>query len=186
MSTENQIATSQKRDLFQASSYRLGYQQFPGKVHLVDDECSGRLMCGKKIKEVAGQLLRGFVYSVDCKGCLRASESRKNANEWKAKLDREIEERDRLREEKLRWYREVYLKSPEWRSLREKVLKRANYVCEGCGEKAATQAHHLTYDRVGGRDALRSRRGMPTMSRTDPRRCVAAFSVGRTFLKFID
>lgn len=41
-----------------------------------------------------------------------------------------------------------YLKSPEWKSKRKKVLKRANGTCEGCGERSATQVHHLTYKHV--------------------------------------
>lgn len=39
----------------------------------------------------------------------------------------------------------VYLASPEWKSKRERVLKRANRLCEGCLERQATQVHHLTY-----------------------------------------
>lgn len=42
-----------------------------------------------------------------------------------------------------------YLQSSTWREKRRKVLERANYVCEGCGEQKATEVHHLTYKRVG-------------------------------------
>lgn len=42
----------------------------------------------------------------------------------------------------------IYLRSPEWKSKRDKVLKRAGSICEGCGERAATQIHHLTYKHV--------------------------------------
>lgn len=38
-----------------------------------------------------------------------------------------------------------YLASPQWAAKRELVLKRANFVCEGCGERPAVAAHHLTY-----------------------------------------
>ena len=41
----------------------------------------------------------------------------------------------------------AYLASPEWKAKRDKVLKRANYVCEGCGDAKATVVHHLTYKR---------------------------------------
>lgn len=47
-----------------------------------------------------------------------------------------------------RWYN-AYLQSPEWARKRDKVLKRANGLCEGCGEAKAIQVHHKTYDRVG-------------------------------------
>lgn len=43
---------------------------------------------------------------------------------------------------------EAYLLSPEWKRRRELVLKRANYMCEGCGIKTAVQVHHLTYVRL--------------------------------------
>jgi hypothetical protein len=42
-----------------------------------------------------------------------------------------------------------YLRSPEWASKRALVFQRANGMCEGCGIREATQAHHLTYARVG-------------------------------------
>lgn len=38
-----------------------------------------------------------------------------------------------------------YLLSPVWRARRERVLMRANRLCEGCGDREATQAHHLRY-----------------------------------------
>jgi 5-methylcytosine-specific restriction endonuclease McrA len=41
-----------------------------------------------------------------------------------------------------------YLSSPEWRKKREAVLRRADFLCEGCGDATATQVHHLTYERV--------------------------------------
>jgi hypothetical protein len=39
----------------------------------------------------------------------------------------------------------VYLNSDDWRQKRTRVLQRAKGRCEGCGVKAATQVHHLTY-----------------------------------------
>ncbi len=44
---------------------------------------------------------------------------------------------------------EAHLKTPKWKTLRKRVIERANGICEGCGENKATQAHHLTYERVG-------------------------------------
>lgn len=51
---------------------------------------------------------------------------------------------------KNQWYKEYkeYLKSPEWKVKREKVLKRDNYICQGCLEKEATQVHHLSYKHI--------------------------------------
>jgi hypothetical protein len=39
-----------------------------------------------------------------------------------------------------------YLRSPTWRKIREKVLERANGLCELCGEPAA-EVHHLSYSK---------------------------------------
>lgn len=41
-----------------------------------------------------------------------------------------------------------YLASPQWALVREKVLKRANRICEGCLERPASEVHHLTYAHV--------------------------------------
>lgn len=40
-----------------------------------------------------------------------------------------------------------YLKSPQWREIRQAVLKRDNYICQGCLLVKATQVHHKTYER---------------------------------------
>lgn len=46
------------------------------------------------------------------------------------------------------WERyDAYLRSPEWKARRAKVLER-DPVCRGCGVRPSTQVHHLTYDRV--------------------------------------
>ena len=52
------------------------------------------------------------------------------------------------RQEKLEWFKEhsEYLQTPQWKSIRQKVLKRDNYLCQGCLESQATEVHHLTYD----------------------------------------
>ena len=51
------------------------------------------------------------------------------------------------REPKTRY--EEYLLSPEWNIIKSKVIKRAKYKCEGCGEDHRLEVHHLTYDRIG-------------------------------------
>lgn len=40
---------------------------------------------------------------------------------------------------------DVYVLTPAWQAIREKVLKRAKGICEGCAVRPASQAHHLTY-----------------------------------------
>ena len=41
-----------------------------------------------------------------------------------------------------------YLTTAIWRAKREHVLKHANYLCEVCRERPATEVHHVTYIRV--------------------------------------
>jgi 5-methylcytosine-specific restriction endonuclease McrA len=48
------------------------------------------------------------------------------------------------------WARyETHLKSPKWKAISRKVILRAQGMCEGCRSRPATQAHHLTYERMG-------------------------------------
>ena len=41
------------------------------------------------------------------------------------------------------------LQSNEWKIKRQKVIKRCNNICEGCGSNPVEEVHHLTYDRLG-------------------------------------
>lgn len=51
---------------------------------------------------------------------------------------------DQNRAERSEEYQE-YLQSEAWRKKRDRVMKRANFTCEGCGDARATEVHHLTY-----------------------------------------
>jgi 5-methylcytosine-specific restriction endonuclease McrA len=42
----------------------------------------------------------------------------------------------------------IYLSSSQWREKRQQVLKRDDYVCQGCLKSRATEVHHLTYNNV--------------------------------------
>lgn len=42
---------------------------------------------------------------------------------------------------------ELYFDTPEWRDLRQKVIKRANNICEKCTIYNIQNVHHLTYKR---------------------------------------
>jgi 5-methylcytosine-specific restriction endonuclease McrA len=70
----------------------------------------------------------------------------KARDNYRSQLYREHEIKEK--KEWFDWY-DTYLKSPMWAKKRAVVLKRANYICEGCLEKPATQVHHLTYKHVG-------------------------------------
>ena len=67
------------------------------------------------------------------------------------KLDEEKKRLAGIEARKENFFREydIYLKSPQWKYLRERVLKRENYMCQGCGFRKATEVHHTTYENVG-------------------------------------
>jgi 5-methylcytosine-specific restriction endonuclease McrA len=50
-------------------------------------------------------------------------------------------------EEKAAWLKEhdEYLRTPEWKAKRDKVLTRDRGICQGCLESSAVHVHHLTY-----------------------------------------
>ena len=67
------------------------------------------------------------------------------------RIDREIERIDAKAAEQAAW-RERYdrhIGSTKWRQIADRVLLRADYLCEGCLSARATQVHHLTYDHMG-------------------------------------
>lgn len=47
--------------------------------------------------------------------------------------------------ERRAWYRNDFLRSPEWRVLRDRVMERAKWVCESCLSEPASDVHHTTY-----------------------------------------
>lgn len=42
-----------------------------------------------------------------------------------------------------------YLKSDKWRTIRNKILNRCKYICEGCLIREAVHVHHITYNNIG-------------------------------------
>jgi hypothetical protein len=45
-----------------------------------------------------------------------------------------------------------YLKSPEWRSLKNQVIKERGSACQLCGITKQLHLHHMTYKRLGRED----------------------------------
>ena len=58
------------------------------------------------------------------------------------------EDEEERRREKETWWRNYneYLQSPAWQSKRGKVLRRDDFICQGCFTNEATEVHHLTYE----------------------------------------
>lgn len=61
---------------------------------------------------------------------------------------------EKKRKRRRDYYRNVYLKSDDWRRKRYVVLKRDNWQCVYCGERA-TQVHHKKYARNIGREPIK-------------------------------
>mgnify|MGYP002530115466 CR=1 FL=1 len=60
-----------------------------------------------------------------------------------------------LRRKRRREYYKEYLKSDAWKRKRYVVLKRDNWVCQYCGDKA-TEVHHKKYARINiGREPIK-------------------------------
>ncbi len=70
-------------------------------------------------------------------------------NEEKNRIDREYNAKRAKKETESYKNYSKYLKSQEWKRKREKVIARANGLCEGCLENPAEVVHHLNYDHVG-------------------------------------
>lgn len=59
-----------------------------------------------------------------------------------------MDERTQVQRQRRQFYVQ-HLQSPKWRSIRSRVMQRAGGQCEGCGQSAAREVHHLTYDHLG-------------------------------------
>ena len=46
-------------------------------------------------------------------------------------------------------HKKLYLKSPEWKSVRRLVLSRDNHCCKACTSTSSLNIHHITYKRLG-------------------------------------
>lgn len=73
----------------------------------------------------------------------------KEAAEWRAQMhahQAKIEYLETTRETRRVRYANWLRTSPEWRSVRARVMRRANFVCECCLEAEARDVHHETYE----------------------------------------
>lgn len=119
-----------------------------GKTHLVNDEDESKSVCGRSLDGMGGQEV---AWKANCKSCLNGVESRARAADREAQYQKEQADREAARKaEREDWMRNysAYLASPEWKARRFKVMRRANGICEGCGDAPAVQVHHRTYAHV--------------------------------------
>ena len=141
---------NQQRNLWAANPHEYG----PGKVHIIDDEEPRKTYCGRFLEAIPGSPLKQG--RATCKTCLNGVVARPERRAQQETYEREYaairaaEEAQRAedRREWFSWY-STYLRSPAWRERSASVIRRAGGVCEGCGKRPATQAHHPTYVHVG-------------------------------------
>lgn len=55
------------------------------------------------------------------------------------------------RDRRFEWLKrhDAVMASPEWKLRRQKVFARCNSICEGCGDRPASEVHHLSYEHLG-------------------------------------
>jgi hypothetical protein len=64
-----------------------------------------------------------------------------STREWREKNDKTTSERKKFYDE--------YMRSEKWQEIRQLILQRDNYQCQGCRQRRAVQVHHLTYAHLG-------------------------------------
>ena len=132
------------------------HQWGPGQTHLFHEDGT-KTACGKLLASIPGKPVEAAEYT--CRACAQAVITRENREKseraWQARQEQYLagqaaRERNQAARERKWWsWYQAYLQSPEWKQRRAAVLERARHVCEGCGVRLATQAHHLTYAHVG-------------------------------------
>jgi len=120
-----------------------------GSTHYVD-QC---LRCGAQLQsykhdsnEVAQAKLRGVIPDYDEE--LRDKFTELASANYREQVACYREEREDADLTWWQWYNE-YLKSPKWSVKRTAVLRRDQHICQGCRNRRAMHAHHLTYRHVG-------------------------------------
>ena len=132
-----------KRLLFYADAHKWGI----GHVHALDGE-QERMLCGRLRSKTPGRVVFDYPDEINCGQCLRSiatqAEREQRQREWEQQRAEREQARVRERAEWDRAYRE-YLRSEIWLKKRRLVMRRAGGMCEGCGERRATEVHHMTY-----------------------------------------
>lgn len=107
-----------------------------GTKHL----CTQCLVCGAKTDGSAWVTQRG----IDMAQVRPFDEGLCDAYQRRAAEERKVAAAADQRRRHLE--REQYIRnSPEWWSIRERVMRRDNHWCQACFEKPATEVHHTTY-----------------------------------------
>lgn len=120
--------------------------------------CRQCLLCGERVGNWIPKGHPDILKIVDAEPFDETLQERKREEgfaQWQEEMRRQREALAHQREQEYQQQQrerqakyEAYLRTPQWRAIRDAVLKRANGVCEGCGKQRATQVHHLTYEHI--------------------------------------
>jgi hypothetical protein len=130
---------AKKVALLRADPHRWGN----GLVHQIDDGRDSTL-CGQSPARCPGTRFDGPQSLITCKRCKSSIESTARYQQYQEDQRRIERQREADRAQWHVLYAE-YLRGGVWRDKRARVLRRANGVCEGCGDKASLQVHHTRY-----------------------------------------
>ena len=109
------------------------------------DACGDAQLERRQLKNAAGVLL----HCLQCMNCGRHTCHKVKRDESNPpELDRELAQRgeETIREARRMEY-QIYLRTPEWITLRERVKQR-DKTCQGCLAAPIEDVHHLTYEHV--------------------------------------
>jgi hypothetical protein len=135
--------------------YRYHYSD--GGVLQLFNQCTS---CGKRadkggslkhstIDNFKEKVIRGEINKFDDDLYKNKSSVYENYNKYLGlKYYKKQQEREEEREhDKTEWFKKhnEYLLTDQWKAIRLKVLKRDNFLCQGCLEAPATEVHHLDY-----------------------------------------
>lgn len=105
------------------------------------------LNCGELIgSAISSRTIPQNVIDADVN--LRELNKKLRSDAYEAIFQKHIKIQKRESDDRAKWYGK-YLKSNAWKDKRQKVLERANGLCEGCRDAEPTAVHHLTYDHLG-------------------------------------
>ena len=147
-----------KVDKFTKIHYCPNYCRGSIKLDVCNHESKHMARVGKSIRyqcsdggEYVGQFVSTKGYDIDNLPDGRVmNDAYKSRNERTTPKVRNIFKRYNDKSETDWWDKyDAYLSSEKWKSKRDKVLKRDNYLCQACLENKATEVHHKTYRYVG-------------------------------------
>ena len=125
--------------LLRADPHRWGN----GLVHQIDDGRDSTL-CGQSPARCPGTRFSGPQSLITCKRCKSSIESAARYAQYQEEQHRSERQRESDRAQWHVLYAE-YLRSEAWKEKRSRVLRRANGICEGCGDRGQLQVHHTRY-----------------------------------------